>query len=147
MRKQVGKGEIIQFGFSALENEIFDEVVMLADLPLHVQGDNPWVQTSLHRSVDATVVIAINRNTKEETSKINIFPDLTLSENVWIEEEFTHTKIEMEDGQSFEITIPAKDVAIIHIRKNKTAEAGPDQDEQMRKLFKGVGFSQKSKED
>ena len=147
VRKRVGKGEVIQFGFSALENEIFNDVVRLTDLPLHVQGDNSWVQTSLFRSDDAAVVIAINRNTEEETVKIRIFPDLTLPEDVWIEEEFTHNKLKMEDGQTYEITIPANDVAVIHIRKHEKIISEPDPDEQMRKLFKGVGFSQKSKEE
>lgn len=141
VRKRVGKGEVIQIGFAALNPELLKETVNLLNLPLSVQSDNSWIHTSLHlnKEKDITVVIAINRNTKEETARIKIFPDLGLKEDVWIQEEFNHCRLEMKPNQTFKIAIPAKDVAVVHIRKHKVTKEEPQAEEKMRRLFKSVG--------
>jgi len=144
VKKHVGKGEVIQIGFAALNNNLFKELSKFLKLPLYVQCDNSSIQTSLHKSDDNNiiVIIAINRSTEKQTAKIKIFPDFNLKENVWIEEEFTHTKLKLQKDQVFHITISAKDVAVIHIRKHKKIPKKPDWDEEMKKLFKRVGFSE-----
>ena len=141
VEKKAGKGNVVLLGFEALDWRLFKRLGRFLDLPVQVQGDNPWIQTSLHRGPKGAVVIAINRNEKKESARIKIFPDLELGGNVRVEEMFTHNRLKMKADRSLEVDIPPKDVAVIYISPvgtDKKKKLGPE--EELKRVFKGVGF-------
>jgi beta-galactosidase len=134
VRTRCGDGEVVQVGFSALEEEVLASVLELLTAPVHVRGDNHFVQTSLHSNADRAVVIAINRSEKEETARIEVLGDLGPDREA--EELFRRERLEMGPNQTVEVTIPAHDVAVIEIKKAHVERLDLDKDKLIQGYFR-----------
>ena len=62
IRTQCGKGDVVQVGISALKEEVLTALMDLLEAPRHVQGNNRFVQASLHANEERAVIIAIERD-------------------------------------------------------------------------------------
>ena len=136
-RTQIGKGSVVQVGFLALDREVFRAVLSWVDAPLYVRGDHRFVQTSLHWSAEQAAVIAINRDRREQTVRIRVFPDFGTAHEA--EELFRRERLEIEADQTVTVTIPAKEVAVIHLREKGTERVDLDKDKLIQGYFERVG--------
>lgn len=137
-RKKVGEGYVYQVGFSALDRDVFKELLATIGAPFCVQGDNPFIQTSLHRNKERTVVIAINRDNKKQRVRVKIFPDLKLTPEHQAEEMFTRQKLQIRDDQTVELSIPGKDVVVIEIKKRGVERIDLDKDKLIQGYFERI---------
>ena len=126
---------MVQVGFSALDEEVLAGVLGLLDAPVHVRGDNHFVQTSLHTNEERAVVIAINRDDKEQTARIQVLGDL--GRDRVAEELFRRERLEeIGPGQTVEVTIPAQEVAVIEIKKADVEGVDLDKDKLIQGYFR-----------
>ncbi|MFH1006474.1 MAG: beta-galactosidase [Candidatus Latescibacterota bacterium] len=136
-RRSVDQGSVVQVGFSALDGEVLRTIIRSVDAPLYVQGDQRTVQTSLHWNTEEAAVIAINRDEEEQTVHIRVFPDFgTIRE---AEELFRRKRLEIGADQTVRVTIPAKEVAVIHFRKRGAERVDLDKDKLIQGYFERVG--------
>ncbi len=124
--RTVGKGEVYQIGFSALEPEVWKEMLKAIGALLYVQSDNPSVHTSLHSNEEQAVIIAINRGQQDQQARLRVFPQLPGGRNPQAEEMFTRKRLEIGPAQTLELTLPAKEVALIRIKSPEASS--PDLD-------------------
>jgi hypothetical protein len=125
-RKTVGKGQVYQIGFSALEPEVWKEILKAVGASLYVQSDNPLIHTSLHANEEQAVIITINRGEQSQQTRLRVFPQLPGGENPQAEEMFTRKRLEIGPQQTIALTIPAQEVALIRIKSREASS--PDLD-------------------
>ena len=134
VRTHCEEGDVVQVGFSALDEEVLAGVLGLLDAPVHVRGDNHFVQTSLHTSEERAVVIAINRDDKEQTARIQVLGNLGPDREA--EELFRRERLEIGPNQTVEVTIPAHEVAVIEIKKVDVERLDLDKDKLIQGYFR-----------
>jgi len=115
VEKKVGKGSVVLVSISATEPDLLSALIDTLAFPWQVRSNHPTVHTTLFSDAERTVIFAINRGKEPARTKITLHVPLKLKENDVIEEAFTYEKLKLERNQEIEITIPAKDVALIHI--------------------------------
>ncbi|MCK4591084.1 MAG: beta-galactosidase, partial [Candidatus Latescibacteria bacterium] len=125
-RKTVGKGQVYQIGFSALEPEVWKEILKAVGASLYVQSDNPLIHTSLHANEEQAVIIAINRGEQSQQARLRVFPQLPGGKNPQAEEMFTRKRLEIGPQQMIALTVAAKEVALIRIKSSETSSPNLD---------------------
>ncbi|MFH1007762.1 MAG: alpha-amylase family protein [Candidatus Latescibacterota bacterium] len=136
-QRRIGKGSVVQVGFSALDEEVLRTVLRAVQAPQYVQADQRLVQTSLHWTQEEAVVIAINRDDREQTARIHVIPEFGTDRDA--EELFRRERLVIGENQTVTVTIPAHEVAVIQFGKKGTERIDLNKDQLIQGYFERVG--------